>query len=139
MLICWINRIKQWQYIVSPTPLHLKHNYQFQERKRKIGKKPQNEKLMQKNFEKGGACVIYRSTLGGIPVANDYRPDIYGFLLDHIEEETLNIYFTNLQILFALSTCKQMFYWESQGPRSQLLLLIRPQIVLFSNVCFACL
>ena len=51
--------------------------------------------------------------------------------------KSLNIYFTNL--LFALSTCKQMFYWESQGPRSQLLLLIRPQIALFSNVCFACL
>ena len=27
-------------------------NYQFQERKRKIGKKPQNEKLMQQKFEK---------------------------------------------------------------------------------------
>ena len=77
---------------MSPTPLHLKHNYQFQERKGKIGQKPQNEKLMQKNFEKGGACVIYRSTLGGIPVANDYRPDIYGFLLDHIEEESLSIF-----------------------------------------------
>ena len=125
---------------MSPTPLHLKHNYQFQERKRKIGKKPQNEKLMQKNFEKGGACVIYRSTLGGVPVANDYRPDIYGFLLDHIEEETLSIFTSQtykscLRYLLA-NKCS---IWKAKGPRSQLLLLIRPQIVLFSNVCFACL
>ena len=37
----------------------------------------------------------------------------------------LNIYW---QIQFAWSACMQMLYWESQGPRSQLLLLIRPQI-----------
>ena len=32
---------------------------------------------------------------------------------------------------------KQMLYWESQGPRSQLLSLIRPQFFIFGNVCFA--
>ena len=51
----------------------------------------------------------------------------------------LNIYFANWQIQLAWSTCMQMRYWESQGPPSQLSLLIRLQIVMYSNVCFACL
>lgn len=68
---------------MPPKLLDLRHNYQFQERKRKIGKKPQNEKLMQQNFEKreqvfyfghsGDALLPVSTDLGRFPFSQNFR------------------------------------------------------------------
>ena len=87
---------------------------------------------MQQNFEKREQVLYFvHSGEALLQVSTDLIS--IGSHQTILKKKLSNIYFTNLQILFAL------FTWESQGPRSQLLLLIRPQIVLFSNVCFACL
>ena len=95
--------------------------------------------LITRNAEEYREQVLYFGHSGEalLPVSTDLIS--IGSHWTILKKKLSNIYFTNLQILFALFTCKQILYWESQGPRSLLLLLIRPQIVLFSNVCFACL
>ena len=51
-------------------------------------KKATKRKTNATELRKKRAGVIFRSFRGS-PVASEYRPDIYRFPLDHIEEETI--------------------------------------------------
>ena len=77
-------------------------------------------------MEGGGSCVSPSRTSvhkGEALLSVSTRPDIYRIpQVDHIEEETLSIFTSQTDKFCVIYTCMQiMLYWESQGPRSQLL------------------